>query len=164
MKTLYVLRHAKSSWKDMSLSDFDRPLNKRGKKAAPFMGELMKKMDLIPEVIISSPAMRAKTTAKLVKESAQIDAEILFNESIYGASSNGLLYIVSSFNDAYNSVMIVGHNPGFEGIVQILAGEYQRMPTAALAVIDLDIESWNEAKQNCGTLREILRPKEQMVR
>ena len=163
MKTLYVLRHAKSSWDDQSLSDFQRPLNKRGIRTAPFMGELMTSKKLIPDAIISSPAERAKQTAFFVKQAAHLDAGIQFNQGIYESSTNNLLYIVNGIDDLYSSAMIVGHNPGFEGIVETLSGEYQRMPTATLAVIDLDIESWSESKQKCGVLREILRPKEQMI-
>ena len=162
MKTLYVLRHAKSSWDNRGLSDFERPLNKRGYRTAPFMGELMLSKNLIPEAIISSPAERAKQTAVLVRQTANIEAEIQFNQGIYESSTHNLLYIVSEFDDKVNSAMIVGHNPGFEGIVETLSGEYQRMPTATLAVIDLDIESWNEVKPSYGRLREILRPKEQI--
>lgn len=163
MKTLYVLRHAKSSWDDRSLSDFQRPLNKRGNRTAPFMGELMSNKNFIPQTIISSPAERAQETASLVKRAAHFDAEIQFNQGIYESSTHNLLYILGGIDDEYSSALIVGHNPGFEGIVEALGGEYQRMPTAALAVIDLNIESWSEAKPNCGTLREILRPKEQVL-
>jgi phosphohistidine phosphatase len=162
MKTLFVLRHAKSSWDHPELSDFERPLNNRGEKAAPFMGELMRKKDLEPDIIFSSPAMRAKTTAKLVKEAAGFDAEIVFNRSVYEAGMHNLLYIVAEIGDEYDAAMIVGHNPGFEGIVRILSGNYERMPTAALAVIDLDIESWSETEPGCGQLREVLRPKDYM--
>lgn len=162
MKTLFVLRHAKSSWDYPHLSDFERPLNGRGKKTAPFMGKLMRSRDLVPEVVISSPAERAKQTAKLVKDAGQFEAEILFDQRIYEAGSNNLLYIIGEIADEYDAAMIVGHNPGFEGIVRILAGEYRRMPTAALAVIELDIESWSTIKPDCGSLREILIPKEEM--
>lgn len=163
MKILFVLRHAKSSWDDANLSDFERPLNRRGRETAPFMGELMRNKKLVPEIIICSPAERAKETAKLVKESAEFDAEIEFDKRIYESSTHNLLYIISGIDDIYDSAMIVGHNPGFEGIVETLCGNYERMPTAALAVIDLNCEIWNDVKPNCGNLREILRPKEQMI-
>lgn len=162
MKTLFVLRHAKSSWNDANLSDFERPLNRRGRETAPFMGDLIQNKNLVPEVIICSPAERAKETAMLVKKSAGFDVEIEFNERIYESSTHNLLYIIGKINDDFDSAMIVGHNPGFEGIVETLCGNYERMPTATLAVIDLNCESWNDVKPNCGNLREILRPKEQM--
>lgn len=162
MKTLFVLRHAKSSWDFPELSDFQRPLNERGEKAAPFMGKLMKKKNLVPDLIVSSPAERAKQTALLVKDSADFDAKIQFNDEIYEAGSQSLIYVVSEFDDEFDSATIVGHNPGFENLVGVLSGESRRMPTAALAVIELDIENWNEISANCGMLKEFFIPKEQM--
>jgi phosphohistidine phosphatase len=162
MKTLFVLRHAKSSWDYPNLSDFDRPLNERGNETAPFMGELMHSKNLVPEVILSSPAKRAQRTAELFKEGAQIDAEILFKEQIYEASPHRLLYLIAEIEDDFQSAMMVGHNPGFEGIVRVISGESHRMPTAALAVVDLDIDSWQEVRPECGTLREIFIPKQEL--
>lgn len=162
MKTLFILRHAKSSWDFPDLSDFERPLNKRGKKAAPFMGKLMQEKNLVPDLIISSPAERAKQTAKLVRESAEFDVETRFDERIYEASSHSLMYLVSEIDDEADSVMIVGHNPGFENLAGVLSGERYRMPTAALAVIDLEIKNWSDIAANCGNLREFLMAKEQM--
>lgn len=162
MKTLFILRHAKSSWDFSELSDFKRPLNDRGEKAAPFMGELMKKKNYLPDLIVASPAERAKQTAMSVKESAESDAKIRFDERIYEASPQSLIYLISEIDDEIDSLMIVGHNPGFENLVKILSGENKRMPTAALAVIELDIENWNEIKANCGELKEFLIPKEEM--
>ncbi len=162
MKTLFILRHAKSSWDFSDLSYFERPINSRGKKAAPFMGELMKEKNYVPDLIVSSPAERAKQTAMLVKESAECDAEIQFNERIYEASPQSLVYIVSELEEKINSAMIVGHNPGFENLVGLLSGENKRMPTAALAVIEFDIENWSEISANCGELKEFLIPKEAM--
>lgn len=159
-KALYVLRHAKSSWDDSALSDFERPLNERGFKAAPFMGEVMKKNDFVPEMIICSTAKRAEQTARLVKESGGFEAEIKFEDAIYEASPTTLLRIISKIGDEFGSALIVGHNPGFENLVRILTGKSETMPTAALAVIDLEIESWDEANADSGNLREFIRPKE----
>ncbi len=164
MKKLFVLRHAKSSWDYPSLSDFERPLNERGNKTAHFMGELMLSKNLEPDVILSSTAERAKRTAMLVKDSAHFDAEIKFTERIYEASPHRLLYLIAEISDVFDSAMIVGHNPGFEGIVRILTNQYHRMPTAALATIELDIESWSEAKPDCGTLLEIFLPRDEMMK
>lgn len=161
MKTLFILRHAKSSWDDFDLSDFDRPLNKRGLKTAPLMGEKMYENFFQPSMIVSSPAKRAKQTAILVKESAQISRAICYDERIYEASPFRLLQIVSEFDENRDSMMIVGHNPGLEGLVKILTGELQPMPTAALAVIDLNIENWKESSADCGKLRMLLRPKDE---
>ena len=160
MKTLYVLRHAKSSWDDCSLSDFERPLNERGIKTAPLMGKEMKKNGFIPEIIVCSTAKRAEQTAKLVKETAEFKEEIKFEEAIYEASVTTLLHIVSKVDNEFGSALIVGHNPGFENLVRVLTGKIEAMPTAGLAVIDLKIENWNEINAESGNLREFIRPKE----
>ena len=160
MKTLYILRHAKSDWNDAALPDFERPLNERGRKAAPLMGATMKKRNYNPPTIISSPAVRAKQTAELVKSTAQFEAEINFDQRIYEAHPQTLLEIVSEIDDAYDSALLVGHNPGFENLVRILTDEIQPLPTAALAVVDLEIEHWNQVFSTAGKLREIIRPKE----
>ena len=162
MKKLFLMRHAKSSWVNADLADFYRPLNERGQKAAPFMGELMRKNQILPDLIISSPARRAKQTAIFVKESAQIKQEIQFDERIYEASPHKLLYILSEVADKLESVLIVGHNPGMEGLLKILTGEIQSMPTAALAIIELDINSWSEIKADSGKLIKLIRPKDEM--
>ncbi len=159
MKTLLVLRHAKSSWDDPNLSDFDRPLNNRGKKAAPFIGELMAKNDLNPELILSSPAKRAKQTAKLAKESGNLTAPIKFNGKIYEASPNTLVDIISEIPNKFKSAMIVGHNSGVEILLTILTGEQHQFTTANLAIIKLDINNWAKISKGCGKMKNLLRPR-----
>lgn len=161
MKTLYILRHAKSSWDNPDWSDFERPLNERGLRTAPFMGELMIKNNFTPEIVISSPATRARQTAELVIKEMKSEADINFDERIYEASPRQLLEVASDIHDAYNIAMLVGHNPGFENLVRILTGNIESMPTAALAVVDLEIDSWKEINSESGSLRKIIRPKEE---
>ncbi len=156
------MRHAKSSWEDASLSDFDRPLNDRGLRSAPFMGKLMRDKDLEPDVISSSPAERAKQTALLVKDASGFSQEIRFDDRIYEASPHTLLQVVSEIDDANISAMLVGHNPGMEGFIRYLTGDLEPMPTAALAVIELDIDKWTEIADGCGRLQNIYRPKDEM--
>ncbi|MEQ1923240.1 MAG: histidine phosphatase family protein [Pyrinomonadaceae bacterium] len=160
MKTLYLLRHAKSSWDDTTQTDFERPLNPRGLKAAPLMGEFIAKKGLEPSVIVSSPAMRAKTTARLIKDAGSLSAEIVFEKSIYEASPNALRQVVSEIDHEHASVLLVGHNPGMESFIQYLTGELEPMPTAALAVIELMVEKWAEINDRSGNLLGIYRPKE----
>lgn len=162
MKTLYILRHAKSSWDDASLADFDRPLNGRGERAAPFMGKLMRKKGLLPDVVLSSPAARAKSTAKLAAKSAELDGKVSFDDRIYEASPQSLRQVVSEVDKACDSAMLVGHNPGLEGFIRFLTGVDESMPTAALAVIELDIEKWNDLDNGCGELQAIFRPRDEM--
>ena len=162
MKTLYVLRHAKSSWDDAELADFDRPLNERGEITAPFVGKFMATNGFIPEVIVSSSAVRARETARLAKEGARFTADVIHDERIYEASPRTLQTVTSSIDDRFESAMLVGHNPGMEGFVKLLTGRLQEMPTAALAVIDLDIERWSDIDSGLGSIRRVVRPKEEM--
>jgi phosphohistidine phosphatase len=160
MKTLYILRHAKSSWGDSTLTDFERPLNERGLKAAPLMGDTMLNNRFAPDFILSSPAKRAAQTANLVKEAAKIGGAIRFDDRIYEAGSARLLEVIAEQDDHAASMLLVGHNPGFEGLVLALTGETHTMPTAALAVIDLEIDKWSDVKPASGKLRFFIRPKD----
>jgi phosphohistidine phosphatase len=162
MKTLFVLRHAKSNWDNPDLSDFERPLNSRGLDAARFIGGLIYERKLAPQIIISSPAKRAKQTAVLVKELAEISKPIVFDERIYEASPRTLFNLIREFDEKHESVLLVGHNPGFEDLVRMLTGKTVSMPTAALAKINLDIESWHELDAASNELEFLIRPKEEM--
>lgn len=162
MKTLFILRHAKSSWANPASSDFDRQLNEQGLKTAPQMGETIFKNEFQPAMILSSPAKRAKQTAVLIKETAQIQGKIEYDERIYEASPLRLLQVISELDAETESLMLVGHNPGLEGLIKILTGEVQAMPTAALAVIDLNAKNWNEVTAESGKLRMVIRPKDDL--
>jgi phosphohistidine phosphatase len=160
MKTLYLLRHAKSSWDDPDLKDFDRPLNKRGLKAAPRVGALLQKQKLQPDIVLSSPALRAKQTTHIVCEAAGLSSLINFDERIYEAGVQRLFEIVIGFSDTINVAVMVGHNPGFEELVSALTGESQRMPTAALACIELKIKKWSDLTGGSGKLKWLVRAKD----
>lgn len=160
MKTLFILRHAKSSWDDADLADFDRPLNKRGLENAPLVGDMIRKNKFQIDLIISSPAERAARTANLVKQAAQIETEIRFDDRIYEASPHRLLEIASELDDKIESAMLVGHNPGLEGLLKMLTGKVESLPTAALAVVDLRIDDWKEIHIDCCDLRTVIRPKD----
>ena len=162
MKTLFVLRHAKSSWDNPDWSDFERPLNSRGLDAARFIGNLIYERALAPQIIVSSPAKRAKQTAILVKEIAEISKPVVFDERIYEASPLTLFNLIREFDEKYNSVLIVGHNPGFENLVRVLTGEPVQMPTAALARINIESEIWSAIEAGMGELEFLIRPREEM--
>ena len=132
MKTLLVLRHAKSSWDDPALGDHERPLNKRGRRDAPRMGELVREHGLIPDVVISSDAVRARLTAEAVVEAARYAGEILVDHHLYMASPADILSRLRTVREKAETVMIVGHNPGLEELVAQLTGERPDLPTAAL--------------------------------
>ena len=160
MKTLYVLRHAKSSWENHHQTDFERALNKRGLLAAPRIGKLMSEQGFVPDSVISSPAARAKATAEIVKNAANFPAEIRFDRRIYEAPLENLLEILSEISDGIESLLLVGHNPGLENLIENLTGEIRLMPTAALAVIELRIDDWKEISPACGKLCNLFIPKE----
>jgi phosphohistidine phosphatase len=162
MKTLFVLRHAKSNWDNPDLADFERPLNSRGLDAARFIGELIYERNLNPQVIISSPAKRAKQTAVLVKELAEISKPIEFDERIYEASPLALFNLIREFDEKRESILIIGHNPGFENLVRMLTGETISMPTASLAKINLNTEKWSDIETGEGELEFLIRPKDEM--
>jgi phosphohistidine phosphatase len=159
-KTLYLLRHAKSSWDDPAMKDFDRPLNKRGKKAAPQIGGEMKSRGVRPDAILSSPAKRTRETAKLALEAAGIVQKPTFVEEIYEASLNDLKNVLNKHAGDAASVMLIGHNPGMEELLLYLTGEHEDFPTAALAKIKLDSEAWNKIYSGGGHLEWLIKPRE----
>lgn len=160
MKNLLLLRHAKSSWDDSSLTDFERPLNGRGRNAAPLVGKFMRERKLRPDLVISSPAQRARETIALVLEAAGIEKDVRYDERIYEASAARLVEVISEIEDDMREVMLVGHNPGFENLLTLLTGETERVPTAALSRITLNSEKWNEAGARGGRLEWLVKPKE----
>ena len=161
MKTLYLVRHAKSSWKYPELDDFERPLNKRGKRDAPVMGSYLKDKKIIPEILISSPAVRAKKTAKIIAKKLDFPKHnIIFSEDIYEASTMGLLKITSRTDDKFNSAMLVGHNPSMTYYANTIANiRLDNIPTCGIAGIELNISSWKEISENCGKLLFFVYPK-----
>ena len=125
------------------------------------MGQIMADRDLSPDIIVASPAVRAYKTASLVKKAGNLDAEIQQDERIYEASPRTLLQVVGELDDKFRSAMVVGHNPGMEGFIRLLTGRLESMPTAALAIIDLDVASWGDIDADRGKLRQVIRPKDE---
>jgi len=160
MKTLFLLRHAKSSWKDDTLNDFERPLKKRGLADAQLIGKLIRQRDLPLDLVISSSAERARQTTQLVLMSADRQVEAKFDERLYEAGMRRLLTLVSRLDNQANAVMLVGHNPGFEELLKTLTGEVNAMSTAALAGIEFDVDDWSLIKARTGKLTLFITPKE----
>src|ERR1051326_1722475 len=123
MKRLLLMRHAKSSWGDSSLADFERPLNERGRKAAPLVGRFMRRRKLRPALILCSRAERARQTAALVVEAARLDSPLRYDERIYEATPARLAEVVSQVEETVGELLLVGHNPGLAGLLELLAGE-----------------------------------------
>lgn len=159
-QTLYLLRHAKSSWKDDSLRDFDRPLKGRGRDAAKQIGKRLASEKPHPEMVICSPAARTRETADIVLKHAKLKADMTFDERIYEASLRDLLSVVAGISEGKQVALMIGHNPGLEELVAYLSGEHRRMPTCAVAKIRLDVASWKDVRADVGTLEWFITPKE----
>ena len=161
MKTLYLVRHAKSSWKYPDLDDFERPLNKRGRKNAPLMGKILKKLKVVPDLIISSPANRAAMTARIIAAKINYPPEnIQYSESIYEFSENALIQVVKLLDDEVIQAMVVGHNPALNGLANYIGDQpISNIPTAGIYCLELDITSWTKIGENCGKLKFFEYPK-----
>lgn len=168
MKTILLLRHAKSSWGDPELDDFDRPLAKRGKKDAPCMGEVLASFEHRPDQILSSPARRAKQTAEAIAEACGYKKSIRWEESFYGGESEDLITALQHLPRSIERPLLVGHNPTMEETVADLImprqeGWYEQfsiqMPTAALACLTVDITEWSALEPGEAVLQWFLIPK-----
>ncbi len=161
MKTLLVLRHGKSSWGSTSLADHDRPLRPRGEKAARRIGRELQARGLSPDFIVSSTAVRARETATLTAEAAGFTGDMTFTMDLYLSSAQHQLTVVAGLApESAASVMMVGHNPTLEDIVERLSEEDVRLTTGNLARIELEITSWAELSDATGKLDFVLRPRE----
>jgi phosphohistidine phosphatase len=147
MKTLVLIRHAKSSWKFPELKDAERPLKKRGLKEAPLMGKVLKDIPITPDRIVSSPAVRAQTTAQLIAKEYGIDeTRVLTLPGLYMGTESQLLQEIRSIGDDYNVVFLIGHNPGLMDLAVSLTGEkIENLPTGGAFGIEFHCHSWEEA-------------------
>jgi phosphohistidine phosphatase len=145
MKTLFLVRHAKSSRDDPTIADRDRPLSDRGSRDAPKMGERLEKRDVEPDLMLSSPALRALTTAQLIAKKLDYKAKnIVVDDRIYATSPKVLLEIIHGLDDKLNCVMLIGHNPEMSELAHRLASEITDMATCAVAEFHFDIKSWTK--------------------
>ena len=146
MKTLLILRHAKSSWKNADLLDHDRPLKRRGMRDAAAIGAHLPVRTMVPELIITSTAKRARATAELVARACGYAGEILLAPQLYHAGPSGAFQVLRDVEGHYLCVMIVGHNPGLEELLEALTGESRRLGTGSLACVALQIDGWDEMR------------------
>lgn len=161
MKTLLLMRHGKSSWKHPELSDHERPLAKRGLTDAHVMADLIKDRELTPEVILCSSSVRTLHTAQIVAENCGRKSEIRSLDSLYLAESDAYISALISMPGDVERVMIIGHNPGLESLLQILSKRIESLSTAVIAYITLPIKSWSDLSSDIdGELVELWRPKE----
>jgi phosphohistidine phosphatase len=168
MLTLYLLRHAKSSWDDSSLQDFDRPLADRGEKAAARMGAYIESQGLVPELILCSSAARTRQTLDLILPLLSTKPSVEYETGLYLATSSQLLARIRKVGSAVRKLMLVGHDPGMHGLALDLSGtgrkdDLQRLaskfPTAGLAVITFDSRAWSKVQPASGHLQRFVTPK-----
>ncbi|MEN6409266.1 MAG: histidine phosphatase family protein [Anaerolineaceae bacterium] len=161
MKTLLLMRHAKSSWKDPDLADRDRPLTKRGKRDALRMGEMLKEMELIPQRILCSSAARAKLTGENILEGLHISVPMDLLDDLYMAETPTYFEKLGSLPETLDKVMVIGHNPGLEALMLTITHQVEALPTCAVAYVILPIEHWEELSDEVsGDLIHLWRPKE----
>lgn len=169
MKTLTLLRHAKSTWDDPVARDFDRPLNKRGRKAAQTVGREMRSLGLAFDQVIASPAVRVIETIADIEEGYGTALAPAYDPRLYLASAATLLDLIRGTGDSAESLLIVGHNPGLEMLALMLTGEAGerlrdelalKYPTATIAEITLPVPNWAEVREGAGTLARFIRPRD----
>jgi phosphohistidine phosphatase len=154
VKTLFIIRHAKSSWDDPSLDDFSRPLNERGEKDAPRMGKRLKEKEITVDLMISSPATRALKTCKAIAKVLEYTKEKIREErKLYHADADQILEILKSTKEPHDVVMIFGHNPGLTDFVNHLFNQtIMNIPTAGIVAGKLNIDTWKEITFGCGEM------------
>lgn len=170
MRTLSLLRHAKSSWDDERLTDFERPLAPRGRRAGPLMGRHMREIGLRPDLLVCSPAARTRETAALaLPELGSSSLAIRFDEAIYEATATALIERLRQIRDGAWHVLLIGHNPGLQDLVPLLTGGRlsprfaalaSNLPTGALVVMALDIEDWPAIAPGCASISHAMTPRQ----
>ena len=160
-RILYLTRHAKSSWDDPGLPDHERPLNKRGERDAPRMGKRIAKRKDQPELIVSSPAVRAATTVKVIaKELGFKPSDVVIEERIYGADQQDMIEIIQQLDDNFRRVMLIGHNPTLTDLLNELADcEIDNLPTCGIAVLGFDLKKWKDLRVGRAHLLDFDYPK-----
>ncbi|MBL7974654.1 MAG: histidine phosphatase family protein [Candidatus Kapabacteria bacterium] len=154
MKTLYIIRHAKSDWDDPQASDYERTLNKRGLRDAPFMGKYLAGQGVKPDVLLASTAPRAFTTAQLIAKELQYpEDDIVGKRELYLSDEKTLLKNINALPDSGVTAMVVAHNPGVSNFVNYLTGEFMsHLPTCGIVRIDFKATTWAEVGRGTGTL------------
>ena len=165
-KQLYLIRHAKSSWKNPNLPDFERPLNKRGERDAPLMGERLYKQKIKPDLIISSPAKRAVRTAQIIADKISYPLEnIVKDERIYEAGTTRLFEIIKEIDHQIQLLFLVGHNPGLTLLAKALTRfPYENIPTCGIVSISFETKGWSEITYGTGMIKFFDIPKKHRLK
>jgi phosphohistidine phosphatase len=160
MKMIYLIRHAKSDWNNPSLDDIDRGLSKRGKKSIPIMAIALKEKNIKPDLILSSPAKRAKLTIKKLLKELGLKDEIIYEDSLYMADPDTILSIINEINDKANSIFIVGHNPGLTEFANLIDNKtIGNIPTLGIIALKYKIKKWKECKYHKSRVEFFIYPK-----
>ncbi len=159
MKTLFLIRHAKSSW-DEPVEDFDRGLNGRGKENAKSMGQRLKKLGVEPELVYCSPAKRAKATAKLLCGELECEEKIVFVDELYAASPSTILKVIHKAPKHVETLFVISHNPGLNELASELVGLEGNLPTTGVAQIKFDVNKWEDADAAKAELKNFYTPKD----
>jgi phosphohistidine phosphatase len=154
MKTIYIVRHAKSSWATEGLEDFERPLNERGKIDAPSMGFKLAKKRILLDLILASAAFRTISTARLIAREIGYDQnKIQVKFDLYASSLNKIISIISENSNSVNNLMLIAHNPGVTQLAAFLCDNFnEEFPTCGIACLELNIDKWKNIQENCGKL------------
>ncbi len=159
MKKVYIIRHAKSSWKDLNLDDFDRPLNKRGMSNAPLMGSKLKSKNIVPDMVISSSALRTKLTAEIITQKVGFSKGILFSKDLYESSATVIYDKLSNLDDEHKIVFLFGHNTGINEFVEKYIDFYDNVPTCGVVEIEFNCFSWKDIDKENAKLVSFDYPK-----
>lgn len=159
-RRLILMRHAKSDWGDASLSDHDRPLNARGQRDAPRMADWLADLGWIPDLVLSSSSQRTRETIARMNECWDVEPTTSFTQALYLASPESILDCIRSDGGDASQLMVLAHNPGISYLASVIADQSLEMPTAAIAIFDVDVEQWFDFRQSTSTqLIEFMRPK-----
>lgn len=165
MKKIYFIRHAKSSWDDTCIDDFSRPLNKRGKKTLEFMAKRLKSFKIKPDLILSSPAKRARKTAEGIAQITGFSqSHIVFHDALYDSSYQVYRYLLDSIDDAIESVFIVAHNPTITQTAELLSGAIlTNMPTCSIVCLEFDVDRFADISEESGKVLFFDYPKKHKI-
>ena len=159
MRQILAMRHAKSDWDADFASDHDRPLNERGVRSARLMGRFLTARDLVPDLIITSTAVRARSTAELAASAGAWDTDIRLERGFYEEDPDGVISLAGRSPDSARRLMIVGHQPTWSGVVSTVTGKRVEMKTASVAVIGIEIDAWSALRSARGSLEALHHPR-----
>lgn len=160
MKTIYLIRHAKSDWSDFNINDAKRGLSERGKKDIPLMANELHKKNIKPDLIISSSSNRTKLTVEGIFKRLNYSTEIIYNDELYLANPKTILSLIQNVNDKYKSIFVVGHNPGITDFANLMSdADIENIPTLGIVALKCEVKKWKECKYHDAKVEFFIYPK-----